>query len=60
MFNGKVFYICATHCGNCHECPLHSVCSMSSDDMPGETVEERTAYYVARMNEAAKAVKVEF
>ena len=60
MLNGKVFDICATHCGNCHECPLYSVCSMPSDDMQGETVAEKTEYYVAQMNEAAKAVKFEY
>ena len=57
MLDGKVFDICAAHTYlRCHICPLFSVCSVPNDELPGNTTEEKTAYWEGQMNEAAKEV----
>lgn len=56
MLDAKVFDICAAYgYKRCPECPLYGACSISNDDMPGDTLAEKTEYWEARMNEAAKA-----
>ena len=61
MLDAKVFNICAAYgYKRCPKCPLYSVCAVSNDDMPGDTLAEKTEYWEARMNEAAKAVPCEY
>ena len=38
--------------------PLYAVCSMPHEAMEGATLTEKTAYWEARMNEAAKGVNL--
>ena len=58
MLDGKVYNICAKYTYlRCQECPLHSVCAVDNEDVPGDTIEEKTKVWEARMNEAAKEVK---
>lgn len=55
MLNPKVNDICLTIGGfkNCPQCPLYDVCGMPNDEIPGDTLAEKTAWWEARMNEAA-------
>lgn len=58
MLDVKVDAICVYQGGykGCSTCPLYAVCSMPHEQMEGETLTEKTAYWEARMNEAAKGV----
>lgn len=57
MLDVKVYDICATYTyRRCPECPLHSVCAVAHEDIPGDTIESKTEVWEARMNEAAKEV----
>ena len=60
MLAVKVVEICATQGGykGCDACPLYAVCSMPHEQMEGATLTEKTAYWEARMNEAAKEVNL--
>ena len=61
MLDAKVFDICAAYgYKRCPECPLYGACAVSNDDMPGETLAEKTEYWEKQMNEAAKAVPCEY
>lgn len=65
MLDGKVYDICAAYTyRRCPKCPLHGVCAVSNEDIPGDTIESKTAVWEARMNEAAmeidpRSIKVE-
>lgn len=58
MISKKAERICNkygyTRCG---ECPLHIVCAIPVPDLPGETLEEKTAWWEDRMNEEAEAIE---
>ena len=60
MFDVKVDEICIAQGGykGCDTCPLYAVCSMPHEQMDGETLTEKTAWWEARMNEAAKEVNL--
>ena len=58
MVSKKVESICGkygyTRCG---ECPLHIVCAIPNDDIPGDIQEEKTAWWEKRMDEEAEAIE---
>lgn len=59
MLDSKVYDICAAYTfRRCPECPLHGVCAVSYEDIPGDTIESKTEVWEARMNEAAKGVEL--
>lgn len=59
MLDAKVYDICAKYTYlRCQVCPLHSVCAADHEDIPGDTIESKTAVWEDRMNEAAKAVEL--
>ena len=60
MLDVKVDEICIAQGGykGCDTCPLYAVCSMPHEAMEGATLTEKTAYWEARMNEAAKEVNL--
>lgn len=59
MLDGKVYDICAAYTyRKCQECPLHSVCTVSAEEIPGDTIESKTEVWEARMNDAAKGVTI--
>lgn len=61
MLSQKVNNICLTIGGfkNCPKCPLSDICEIPNDKLPGETNAEKTAWWEARMNEAAEAFEME-
>ena len=58
MLDGKVYDICAAHTYlRCHLCPLCRVCGVPVDQLPGDTLEEKTASWETQMNEAARGAE---
>ena len=60
MLDVKVDEICIAQGGykGCDTCPLLFVCDLPHSAMEGETLTEKTAWWEARMNEAAKEVNL--
>lgn len=60
MLDVKVLDICAAMGGykGCDSCPLYKACGVPNDEIPGDTLAEKTAHWEAAMNEAAKGVTV--
>lgn len=60
MLDGKVYDICAAYTyRKCHACPLHGVCAVSNEDIPGDTIESKTEVWEARMNDAARGIDLQ-
>ena len=60
MLSTKAQEICAAQGGykGCDTCPLYPICGTPNDEMPGATIEEKSAWWIASMNAAAEEAKL--
>ena len=57
MFSNAVKLICEKHFDyKCSGCPLLAICDIPTQEQPGETLEEKTAWWETQMNKAAEEV----
>lgn len=55
MFSNAVKLICEKHFDyKCSGCPLLAICDIPTQEQPGETLEEKTAWWETQMNKAAE------
>lgn len=57
MFSNAVKLICEKHFDyKCSGYPLLAICDIPTQEQPGETLEEKTAWWETQMNKAAEEV----
>lgn len=57
MLSNAVNLICEKHFDyKCSGCPLLAVCDIPTQEQPGETLAEKTAWWETQMNKAAVEV----
>ena len=57
MLSANVELICSRHFNHkCANCPLLSVCDIPTQEQPGETLEQKTAWWEAQMDKTAEEV----
>ena len=57
MFSNAVKLICEKHFDyKCFGCPLLAICDIPTQEQPGETLEEKPAWWETQMNKAAEEV----